>query len=139
MRVASIARLVFAIVGCVFARAGARAAQSGTDVIWPAPQWTVSTPEEQGLDSTALTQLVSFGERAALDSLLVTRHGRLVVDAYYAPYKAGIRHAFNSTTKSVIGTLIGMAVQQRFIDGVDQPVGDFFPEIAKATDDRKRS
>src|ERR1700721_957282 len=60
---------------------------------WPTKEWLTSPPEEQGMDSTALATLVGFGATRSFDSLLVVRHGKFVLDAYYAPYTAEILHA----------------------------------------------
>ena len=62
---------------------------------WPTSQWITSSPEDQGMSSAALSRLVDFGKTAEWDSLLVVRHGRIVTEAYYAPFKAGSRHALN--------------------------------------------
>src|ERR1700691_4119510 len=53
---------------------------------WAIKEWLTSTPEEQGMDSSALAKLVNYGESHSFDSLLVVRHGRIVAEAYYAPY-----------------------------------------------------
>jgi CubicO group peptidase (beta-lactamase class C family) len=71
---------------------------------WPTKEWQTSTPEEQGMDSAALAQLVNFVGIYKQDSLLIIRHGKIVVDAYYAPYAPNIRHDLRSVTKSFIGT-----------------------------------
>jgi hypothetical protein len=44
-------------------------------------------------------------ERFRIIQPCLVRHGRIVVEAYYAPYAAGIPHAAYSVTKSVISTL----------------------------------
>src|SRR3989344_5597558 len=49
----------------------------------------------QGMDSAALAKLVDFGAAQGMDSLLVTRHGSLVAEAFYAPYREGLKHAVN--------------------------------------------
>jgi CubicO group peptidase (beta-lactamase class C family) len=113
---------------------------AATPVTWPTAGWPTSTPEAQGVSSAALQRLIDFGAANDMDSLLVTRHGTLVVDTYYAPYRDGVKHTVNSTTKAVIGTLIGMAVQQGLLDGVNQPVLGFFPDEPIANvDDRKKA
>ena len=53
----------------------------------------------------ALAKLVEFGTTRSFDSLLIARHGRIVLDVYYAPYAPDIPHVINSATKAVIGTL----------------------------------
>jgi CubicO group peptidase (beta-lactamase class C family) len=91
------------------------------------------------MDSATLVRLVEFGRGAALDSVLVTRHGHLVLDAYFAPFQRGKRHVFNSATKGVVGTLIAIGVQQGWIKSFDQPVREFFPEMSGPEDPRRRA
>ncbi|WP_245286928.1 serine hydrolase [Bradyrhizobium sp. Tv2a-2] len=92
------------------------------------------------MDSANLAKLVAFGSTRSFDSLLIARHGKLVLDAYYAPYTADIPHAINSSTKAVIGTLIAIAHSEGLLDSLDHPLLDFFPgrDIANV-DDNKRA
>jgi CubicO group peptidase (beta-lactamase class C family) len=102
--------------------------------------WQTSTPEAEGMSSKELAGLVGFGIDHGMDSLLVTRHGKIVAEAYYAPFASGYRHRINSSTKSVIGSLVAIALRDGLIKSLDQPVLDFFPgrEFAN-TDERKKA
>src|SRR3954464_4143282 len=114
--------------------------QASAESIWPTKEWQTSTPEEQGMDSAALARLVAFGTSRSLDSLLIARHGRVVLDAYYAPYAADIPHVINSSTKAVIGTLTAMAIKDGLLDSTDHPMLDFFADRSFANpDDRKKA
>ncbi len=42
-------------------------------------------PEEQGMQSGMLARLVETVGGHKQDSLLIVRHGRVMLDAYYAP------------------------------------------------------
>jgi len=107
---------------------------------WPTKDWEISTPEAQGMDSAALAQLVDFVGIYKQDSLLIIRHGKIVADAYYAPYAPNIRHDLRSVTKSFIGTLTGIEVQEGLLDGVDHPIVDLFPDKhISNVDDAKKS
>jgi CubicO group peptidase (beta-lactamase class C family) len=109
-------------------------------VLARADDWQTSSPEAQGMSSRELADLVSFGISNGMDSLLVTRHGKIVAEAYYAPFAPGLRHRVNSTTKSVIGNLVGIALKEGLIKSLDQPVLDFFPERHFANvDERKKA
>ena len=115
-------------------------AQGSDATVWPTQKWQTSTPEEQGLDSAALAKLLDFGATRSLDSLLLVRHGRIVLDAYYAPYTADIPHRINSATKAVVGTLVAIARKDGLLDSFDHPMLDFFGDRAIANvDDRKRA
>ena len=112
---------------------------SFSNKIWPTAGWQTSTPEEQGTDSVALARLVAAVGARRQDSLLVIRHGRIVAEAYYAPFEAGIRHDLRSVTKSVMGTLVGIAVQNGFLNSADERIVDLFsPQPIANLDDRKR-
>jgi len=101
-------------------------AQSPTP--WPTTTWPETTPEAQGMASSAVAELVDFGAANQMDSLLITRHGAVVADVYYAPFQAGSKHAVNSTTKGVVGTLTGMAIQDGLLASRDVPVIDFLAD-----------
>lgn len=87
------------------------------------------------MSSAALHQLVDFGATNDMDSLLVVRRGKVVVDAYYAPYRTGMKHLIYSATKGVTATLTGIAIKDGFLKSVQQPIGDFFPNLRAASSD----
>jgi CubicO group peptidase (beta-lactamase class C family) len=130
---------------------GLAATQTTTEPIWPTNGWQTSTPEEEGMDSKELAKLVDFGASLTLspigaaptsnlDSLLIVRHGKIVVEVYYAPYAAGILHQVNSVTKAVISTLMGIACKDGLLDGPNHKVLDFFDRHQIANlDDRKEA
>jgi CubicO group peptidase (beta-lactamase class C family) len=119
----------------------ANVALAGDDAAtpWPTAGWQTSTAEAQGVSSAALADLVDFGGASDMDSLLVVRHGRIVVDAYYAPFRDGQPHLVNSVTKAVVATLVGVAVKEGRIPRLDQPVVDLFfeREIANLSVEKK--
>jgi len=107
---------------------------------WPTRQWATSSPEQQGMSSERLARLVEFGGFNDMDSLLVTRHGRIVLEATYAPFRAGLKHRINSVTKSVVSTLIAMAMQDGKLDSTDRQVLEFFADRTVANlDERKKA
>src|SRR6476619_4137757 len=59
---------------------------------WPTAAWQTSTPEEQGMSSGALADLIDTVGTRMQDSLLVVRHGKIVAEAYHASYRSGIPH-----------------------------------------------
>jgi CubicO group peptidase (beta-lactamase class C family) len=127
--------LFAASMGC-----GAAYAQGTADPVWPTTQWQISTPEEQGMASAALANLIDFGKTRSLDSLLIARHGKIVLDAYYAPYAANIPHVINSATKSVTGTLTAIAMRDGLLDSLDHRMLDFFADSGLVNaDDKKKA
>jgi CubicO group peptidase (beta-lactamase class C family) len=72
-----------------------------------------------------------------LQSLLVSRHGKLVFE-YYAKGMGPTRVTnVKSVSKSIISALVGTAIDRRILDGLNQPIARFFPELTKDPDPRK--
>ena len=82
------------------------------------------------MDSAQLAQMFKYIENndINLHSLLIVRNGYLVTEVYWHPYGPNDKHTIESITKSVIGTIIGIAIDKGAIKGVDQKLLDFFPE-----------
>ena len=133
----------FVLIGMLvvlFSTVGSLAAQGA--VVWPAAEWPRSTPEEQGMDSAQLLELLSeVDERnLSLDSLVVIRNGHLVLDANWYPYTADTLHELYSATKSVVSTLAGIAMDQGYIEGLDQPILELFPgRVVANLDENKQA
>jgi CubicO group peptidase (beta-lactamase class C family) len=105
-----------------------------------AESWQKSSPEAQGMSSQELANLVTFGMTNGMDSLLVTRHGRIVAEAYYAPFRSGLKHRINSATKAVVSSLVAIALKDGLLKSLDQHVLDFFPDRQFTNlDERKRA
>jgi CubicO group peptidase (beta-lactamase class C family) len=134
--------MLLAAVQCVVALhalAGAPDAQGAAETAWPTKSWAVSTPEEQGMDSGGLARLIDIVGTRRQDSLMIVRHGKIVAEAYYAPYVSGVSHDLRSVTKSVTGTLTAIALRDGFLDSVDHPVLDYFSDrqISNVDDNKK--
>src|SRR3954454_21220939 len=127
------------LAGCN-ASAGETDNQAPAEILWPTKSWQVSTPEEQGMDSASLARLIETIGTYRQDSLMIIRHGKIVAEAYYAPYVAGISHDLRSVTKSVVGTLTAIQLQKGSLDSVDHPVIDLFSDKEiQNVDDRKKA
>ena len=73
-----------------------------------------------------------------LRSLQVSQNGRTLVE-YYS--KTAARHRVTnvkSVSKSVISTLVGIAIERQLIRSVREPIATWFPELARDPDPRKR-
>ncbi len=74
-----------------------------------------------------------------LHSLLASRRGELVLE-YYAPGISGSRPAnIKSAAKSVISTLVGIAINRGLIKSVQEPIVTYFPQLRRDPDPRKQT
>ena len=104
-------------------------------------EWTTSTPEEQGMDSAALAKAAEMGKPGDLNlhSLLVIRNGVIVSETYYASFRQDTPHELYSVTKSFTSTLIGIALDQGLLDGIDRPALEYFPNLGVEAVDAEKS
>jgi CubicO group peptidase (beta-lactamase class C family) len=102
--------------------------------------WPTSTPEEQGVSSRVLAQL--FDEVAenghGIDTVTVIRNGSLVAHAAVDGFRDGELHIVHSVTKSIVSTLVGIAIDEGHLEGVDQRVVDVFADRAVANRDARK-
>ncbi|MBN1964077.1 MAG: serine hydrolase [Anaerolineae bacterium] len=102
-----------------------------TEVYFPGETWRTSTPEEQGISSERLAQMLAFirDQDYPLHSMTIIRHGYVVLDAYFHPYTADTRHNIYSATKSFTSTLVGIAIEQGYLPGIEARLLDLLPEL----------
>ena len=122
------------------------AARPETGAYWPTEGWRTSTPEEQDMDSTKLDQMMEYIENMdkgglPINSVLVVRHGHIVLEEYPQPdYDQDTAEDIRSTTKSFASALIGIAIEEGFIEGIEQKMVDLFPDrTIENLDSRKES
>ena len=92
--------------------------------------WATATPESVGLSAKRLEEmddLVRSGALKKITSLLVARHGTLAHETYFEGDADTLRDT-RSATKSVTGTLAGIAIDNGLLPGTDAKVLSFFPE-----------
>jgi CubicO group peptidase (beta-lactamase class C family) len=100
----------------------------GTLPYWPTDGWRETTPEQQGMDSELLAEMLEevIQRGHDIDSISVIRNGYLVLDVSIDPYRSSNKHIIHSCTKSIVSALIGIALQQGYLESVDQPLLEIF-------------
>jgi len=69
-----------------------------------------------------------------IESLLVVKNGRLLVEEYFYGFHRDSLHQMRSVTKTVASVLTGVALQQGFLESVEIPVDSFYPDLADEQD-----
>lgn len=89
----------------------------------------ISTPECQGIPSRSLLRLIERlkEQKIPIHSLLIARHGHLVLEAYYKPYEKHTLHRMFSQTKSYTSLAVGLLESEGRIRLQDK-ICDYFPE-----------
>lgn len=104
-------------------------------------EWPSAEPAQQGMDPGRLAQLrLRLQQTPAIRSVLIVRQGQLVFEHYGAGFGQHDLQRVNSITKSVISALVGIALDQGPLTGLDQRIGGLLPEAhADAVDPRAAS
>jgi CubicO group peptidase (beta-lactamase class C family) len=103
-------------------------AQQAQAVVWPGDDWEVSTPEAEGMDATRLDDVASYCEAHNCGAVVVTRHGRIVWERYWGGWDENSTDNSWSMAKSMTDALVGIAISEGKIKGVDESAADFIPE-----------
>lgn len=93
-----------------------------------------STPAAQGVASAGVLALLDALDAAPdveLHSLMLLRHGHVLAEGWWRPYRADQPHLLYSLSKSVTATAAGLAAAEGLLS-FDDRVVDHFPELADA-------
>ena len=89
-----------------------------------------ASPASLGVDPAgvlAFVEALSAADKQEPHSLMVLRHGRVVAEGWWAPYRADLNHGLYSLSKSFTSTAIGFAVAEGRLS-VEDKVASFFPD-----------
>jgi CubicO group peptidase (beta-lactamase class C family) len=70
--------------------------------------------------------------------MLIVKNGALVHEVYFGRYNRDILNPLYSVTKSVTSALIGIAIEEGFIDGLEVTLLSVPPEYADQVDDERK-
>lgn len=111
--------------------------------------WRTASLDDVGLDPGPIHALVERILDTRYDgfhtpyihSLLIARHGKLVLERYFYGYDRWRAHDMRSAGKTFAGVLIGLAIARGAKFGLDTPVYTLFPEYRDIAnlDARKRA
>jgi CubicO group peptidase (beta-lactamase class C family) len=125
--------------------------------------WIVASMASVGMDESVLENLMdrlAEYENHYINSILVVRHGQLVFEEYFpgvqidllqdnyeafeevltpvpVSYDRGTLQLQGSVSKGFTSALVGLAIDNGFIVGVDEKLFSFFPEHADLNDEQR--
>lgn len=88
-----------------------------------------STPEAQGVSSKGI---ISFLDAIAtskneMHSIMIVRHGKVIAEGWWNPYRPDLKHTLYSLSKSFTSTAVGFAVTEKRLNLSDKVIS-FFPD-----------
>jgi CubicO group peptidase (beta-lactamase class C family) len=97
----------------------------------PSDDWATASVEAVALSPVrlqAMERAIQAGEFKQITSVLLARTGKLAYEAYFDGSDATTLRNTRSVTKTVTGTLVGIAIDHQLLAGVHAPILSFFPD-----------
>jgi CubicO group peptidase (beta-lactamase class C family) len=87
-----------------------------------------STPEEQGVSAAAITTFLDSIARSKheFQSFMLVRHGKVIAEGWWNPYRHDLKHTLYSLSKSFTATAVGFAKAEGKLALTDKVIS-FFP------------
>ncbi|HMG66957.1 MAG TPA: serine hydrolase [Chitinophagaceae bacterium] len=91
-------------------------------------------PEAEGVSSAAIISFLDATAKAKTEfhSFMLLRHGKVIAEGWWDPYKPQLKHTLYSCSKSFTATAIGFAIQEKKLSLNDKVIS-FFPGDLPAT------
>jgi CubicO group peptidase (beta-lactamase class C family) len=85
----------------------------------------------------SLTEFESILKKDRVDSVLVQRNNAVIFEYYRNKKMKEKQHKIYSVTKSILSALIGIAIDKGYIENVNTPIINLFPEFNKDKENQK--
>lgn len=103
----------------------------------PVFEWQTDTPENHQMDPEVFAALHKALEGSTVYAMITVRDG-VIIDEYYQPGKdESSAYEIHSCSKSFTSALMGIAIDQGYIGGVDDLLSDYLPQVAQLEGEKK--
>jgi CubicO group peptidase (beta-lactamase class C family) len=87
-----------------------------------------SVPEAEGVSSNGIVQFLDAAEKSKTEfhSFMLLRHGKVIAEGWWDPYRPDLKHTLYSCSKSFTATAVGFAVNEGKLSLNDKVIS-FFP------------
>ena len=89
-----------------------------------------STPEAEGVSSKAIITFLdsaAANTRTEFHSFMLLRHGKVIAEGWWDPYRPDLKHTMYSASKSFTSTAVGFAVKEKKLS-IEDKIISFFPD-----------
>ncbi|HWB24595.1 MAG TPA: serine hydrolase [Chitinophagaceae bacterium] len=93
-----------------------------------------SAPEAQGVSSAGILDFVNAAEKSKTEfhSFIFLRHGKVVAEGWWNPYRPDLKHSMYSCSKTFTATAVGFAIAEKKVS-LDDKLVNIFPGDLPAT------
>lgn len=86
---------------------------------------SISVAQNPEIDKGDLSRIFDIG---TVQSLMINKNGTLLYEEYQNGVDRFTTTNIKSASKSVLSLLVGIAIEEGHLEGVDQTIGEFFPD-----------
>ncbi|MEL6250986.1 MAG: serine hydrolase [Bacteroidota bacterium] len=104
--------------------------------------WNTASIKDYGIEEAELLKMIekaNDGTYVNTHSILIAKEGKLVFENYFEGFNANIPHDLRSASKSISSAVIGIAIDDQIIKGVDEKLYDFIPQKYQYTKDERKA
>ena len=90
-----------------------------------------STPEAEGVSSQGIIDFIDAANKSKTEfhSFIFMRHGKVIAEGCWNPYRSDLRHTLYSCSKSFTATAVGFALSEKKLSLDDKVVSFFLNEL----------
>lgn len=109
--------------------------ESGSE---PDNRWEFDLPENHQMNPELFRQLHAALTDSEVYAMLTAKDGVIIDEYYQEGYDEGSSFALHSCSKSFTGALIGIAIEQGYIGGVEDLLADYLPQAAELDEGKRQ-
>ncbi len=98
---------------------------------FPTNEWRYCNPEEVGVNINALLEAHKYVSNSdfGTNGYMIIKDGYIVAEDYFNGLTLEVKHASYSIAKSITSAIIGIAIDQGYIESVEDKFSDYFTEL----------
>ena len=97
-----------------------------TEEVW---EWQYDTLENRNINASQINSVHNTIDSYPINAEVIVKDG-VIVDEYYKDgYDKTSVFTLQSTSKSITSAIFGIAIDKGYIDSVEEPISNYFPQI----------
>lgn len=100
-------------------------------------EWQHDTLENQNINRSVIENVHTSLDFYPINAEVIIRNGVMVDEYYKDGYDENSVFTLQSTSKSVTSAILGIAIDKGYIEGVDVPISNYFPQILESGSEYK--
>ena len=100
-------------------------------------QWQHDTPENHNIDISVLNSVHNTIDSYPINAEVIVKDGYIVDEYYKEGYDQNSVFTLQSTSKSITSAILGIAIDKGYIESVNVPISNYFPQILESGSEYK--